>query len=52
MQGALLQTFKRIEGFEGRGEGALFAYLRQAILNRTWDELRRAKRRPEKTEIG
>jgi hypothetical protein len=28
------QTFKRIEKFESRGEGALQAYLRQAILNR------------------
>jgi RNA polymerase sigma-70 factor (ECF subfamily) len=46
VQETLFQTFKRIERFESRGEGALQAYLRQAILNRIRDELRRAKRRP------
>ena len=51
VQETLFQTFKKIERFEARGEGALFAYLRQAILNRIRDELRRAKRRPDKTEI-
>ena len=42
VQETLFQTFKKIEKFEARGEGALFAYLRQAILNRIRDELRRA----------
>jgi len=51
VQEALLQTFKQIERFDPRGEGALQAYLRQAILNRIRDELRRAKRRPAKTEL-
>jgi len=51
VQETLLQTFQKIERFESRGEGALFAYLRQAILNRIRDELRRAKRRPVKCEI-
>jgi RNA polymerase sigma factor (sigma-70 family) len=46
VQEALIQTFKKIEGFEWRGDGALQAYLRQAILNRIRDELRRAGRRP------
>jgi RNA polymerase sigma factor (sigma-70 family) len=44
VQEALFQTFTKIERFEPRGEGALQAYLRQAILNRIRDELRRAKR--------
>jgi len=46
VQETLFQTFKRIERFESRGEGALQAYLRQAILNRIREELRRTKRRP------
>jgi RNA polymerase sigma factor (sigma-70 family) len=51
VQEALFQTFKRIERFEPRGEGALQAYLRQAILNRIREELRRANRRPTRTEL-
>jgi RNA polymerase sigma-70 factor (ECF subfamily) len=51
VQETLLQTFQRIEQFDSRGEGALQAYLRQAILNRIRDELRRAKRRPSKTDL-
>ena len=51
VQETLFQTFQRIERFDVWGEGALQAYLRQAILNRIRDELRRAKRRPSKTEL-
>lgn len=51
VQETLFQTFQRIEAFDSRGEGALQAYLRQAVLNRIRDELRRAKRRPSKTEL-
>jgi RNA polymerase sigma-70 factor, ECF subfamily len=51
VQEAVFQTFRRIERFEPRGEGALQAYLRQAILNRIREELRRAKRRPARTEL-
>ena len=51
VQETLVQTFQRIETFDSRGEGALQAYLRQAILNRIRDELRRAKRRPSKTAL-
>ena len=51
VQETLFQTFQKIERFEARGEGALYAYLRQAILNRIRDELRRAKRRPGREEI-
>ena len=47
VQEALLQTFKRIDGFEVRGDGALHAYLRRAVLNRITDEIRRKRRRPE-----
>lgn len=51
VQETLFQTFKRIENFENRGDGALQAYLRQAILNRIREELRRWKRRPLKTAL-
>ena len=44
VQDTLLQTFKRIDVFEPRRVGALQAYLRQAILNRLRDELRRKGR--------
>jgi RNA polymerase sigma-70 factor (ECF subfamily) len=48
VQDTLLRTFTKIEGFEVRGEGALQAYLRQAVLNRVRDELRRKARAPER----
>ena len=51
VQETLLQTFKRLEAFEPRGVGALRAYLRQAILNRIRDELRRKGREPEATDL-
>ena len=51
VQETLFQTFKRIEAFEPRGDGALQAYLRHAILNRIREELRRTKRRPVKVEL-
>jgi RNA polymerase sigma-70 factor (ECF subfamily) len=47
VQDTLLQTFKRIESFEPQSEGALQAYLRQAVMNRIRDEIRRRQRRPE-----
>ena len=50
-QDALLQTFRRIDVFEVRGSGALQAYLRQAIVNRVRDELRRRGRRPDTTAL-
>ncbi len=45
VQETLLRAFKRIEAFDPRGEGALQAYLRQALMNRIRDELRRFDRR-------
>lgn len=45
VQETLINTFKRIEAFDSRGEGALQAYLRQALMNRIRDELRRFDRR-------
>jgi RNA polymerase sigma-70 factor (ECF subfamily) len=46
IQDALLQTFKRLDEFDARGTGALNAYLRQAVINRLRDELRRQSHRP------
>jgi RNA polymerase sigma-70 factor (ECF subfamily) len=51
VQEVLLDTFKRIDGFENRGEGALRAYLRQAVMSRIRDELRRADRHPMRVEL-
>lgn len=51
VQDTLVQTFKKIESFEPRRVGALQAYLRQAVLNRIRDELRRKRRQPEITEL-
>jgi RNA polymerase sigma-70 factor, ECF subfamily len=52
VQEALLQTFRNIDGFEHRGEGALQAYLRQAVMNRIRDELRKVPTRPASVELG
>jgi RNA polymerase sigma factor (sigma-70 family) len=51
VQDAVVQTFKRIETFDARGEGALQAYLRQAVINRIRDHIRRVGRRPVSTEL-
>jgi RNA polymerase sigma-70 factor (ECF subfamily) len=51
VQETLFHAFAKIDTFEWRGEGALFAYLRQAILNRIREELRRAKRRPLRNDF-
>jgi RNA polymerase sigma-70 factor (ECF subfamily) len=51
VQESLIQTFRRMEAFEPRRVGALQAYLRQAVLNRIRDELRRKARRPEVAEL-
>jgi RNA polymerase sigma factor (sigma-70 family) len=51
VQDTLLRTFKRIEIFEPRRVGALQAYLRNAVLNRLRDELRRKERAPESTSL-
>ena len=45
VQDALLQTFRQLRTFEARDEGALQAYLRQAVLNRIRDEIRKRHRR-------
>ena len=44
VQDTLVQVLARLDTFEARGDGALGGYLRQAILNRIIDKVRR--RRP------
>lgn len=46
VQDTVLETFKHVRAFEYRGKGALRAYLRQALLNRVRNEIRRVNRRP------
>ena len=45
VQDTVVQTIRRLDTFESRHEGALQAYLRQAILNRITDEIRKYQRR-------
>jgi RNA polymerase sigma-70 factor (ECF subfamily) len=52
VQDTLLQTFKRMDVFESRHTGALQAYLRQAVLNRLRDEVRRKFRTPDKVDVA
>jgi RNA polymerase sigma-70 factor (ECF subfamily) len=51
VQETLIQVFKKVEGFEHRGEGAFQAYLRQAVMNRIRNEIRNAGHRPERVEL-
>jgi RNA polymerase sigma-70 factor (ECF subfamily) len=46
VQETLTQTLRHIDGFEPRHEGALQAYLRQVLINRVRDEVRRVTRYP------
>jgi len=51
VQETVVKAFKHIDRFEVRGEGALQAYLRQALLNRIRSEIRRVNRRPVSSEL-
>jgi RNA polymerase sigma-70 factor (ECF subfamily) len=46
VQETVIRTLRTIEAFEYRREGALQAYLRQALYNRIRDRIRQAGRRP------
>jgi RNA polymerase sigma-70 factor, ECF subfamily len=52
VQETLLRTFKQLDRFDSRGVGALQAYLRQAVVNRVRDELRRKGRQPDVTDLA
>jgi len=51
VQDSVIAALRRIEGFEARREGALQAYLRQAVANRIKDVIRYKRRRPLQTEL-
>jgi len=51
VQETLVKTLRRIREFQPRHEGALQAYMRQAILNRIRDEARRARGRPIPSDL-
>jgi len=51
VQDTLLQTLKHLDDFEPRRVGALQAYMRQAVLNRIRNELRRKGRQPPITDL-
>lgn len=46
VQDTVLKTIQNLGSFEHRHDGALQAYLRQAVMNRIRDECRRVARRP------
>lgn len=51
VQDTVLATFKRLEDFEPRAEGAFHAYLRQVLLNRIRDEFRRKGHQPVREDL-
>jgi RNA polymerase sigma-70 factor (ECF subfamily) len=51
LQETLTQTLKQLPRIEINEEDALHAYLRQAVLNRIRNELRRARRHPRRAEL-
>ena len=51
VQDTVLNALQRLDQFESRHEGALQAYLRQAVLNRIRDEARKLARRPAPSEL-
>ena len=51
VQESVIAALRKIEGFEARREGALQAYLRQALANRIKDVIRYKRRRPLQTEL-
>jgi RNA polymerase sigma-70 factor (ECF subfamily) len=46
VQDTVINTLKRLDVFEYRADAALQAYLRQAVMNRIRNEIRRASRHP------
>lgn len=47
IQDVLIKSMHALDEFEARGDGALQAYLRQAVLHRIRDEIRKSRRRGE-----
>ena len=51
VQEAAFHAIQRLHSFEPRHVGAMQAYLRQSVLNRIRDEVRRVTRRPPPVEL-
>jgi RNA polymerase sigma factor (sigma-70 family) len=51
VQETVVATLRNLPSFERRGEGALQAYLRHALINRVRNEMRRALARPVAGEL-
>jgi len=51
VQETIIATLRNLPSFEMRGDGALQAYLRSALINRVRNEMRRALLRPYAGEI-
>jgi RNA polymerase sigma-70 factor, ECF subfamily len=51
VQDTVLSALRNLDHFEVRHPGALLGYLRQAVLHRICDEVRRAQRRPIAQEL-
>ena len=51
VQDVVIAALKRLGSFEVRHQGALQAYLRQAVVNRIRDIIRQRDRRPEHVEL-
>lgn len=52
VQVTLTEIFRRLPSLEVRGKGALLAYMRQVILNRIRDEVRRVSSRPSRETLA
>jgi RNA polymerase sigma-70 factor (ECF subfamily) len=51
VQDTLIRSVANLGHFEARGEGALQAYLRGAVMNRIRDEIRRRRRTPMQSPL-
>ena len=51
VQDAAMNAIARLDTFEARHVGAMQAYLRQSVINRIRDEMRRVGRRPAAVEL-
>ena len=51
VQDAAMHVIARLDSFEPRHVGAMQAYLRQSVINRIRDEMRRVGRRPVAVEL-
>jgi RNA polymerase sigma-70 factor (ECF subfamily) len=52
VQDVMVGTFKNLQEFDHRGEWALQAYLRRAVMNRIRDELRRIESQPHRAPLS